>query len=227
MSRFQSSLLGLAMAALAVFVAAPARADANDDQIIINKAKVAVDDLRSQFKQPLDSLLRRAKAVLIYPEIFKAGFIIGASGGVGVLLVRGADDSWSAPAFFGFGSGSIGLQIGASGSQVMFLIMTDGGLTKVMKDQVKLGADASIAVGPVGAGVEAASTTNLNADMYVYSKSEGLFAGGAVNGAVISASDERNREYYGGNPTARAIVIDRQFNNPGADALRNALAIGH
>jgi lipid-binding SYLF domain-containing protein len=208
-----------------VLAAAPVRA--NDQQELVDRAKITVDALRSDqnMGKAINDLLPKARAVMVFPNLFKAGFILGGEGGSGVLLVRGADGTWSAPAFFGMGSGSIGLQIGAQSSEVIFLIMTDGGLRKVLNNSMKLGADASIAVGPVGAGIEASTTANFRQDIYAYSKTSGLFGGGAFEGSVLTPREEWNRAYYGNGATTRAVTIERQFTNYGADTLRSALAV--
>lgn len=171
----------------------------------------------------LRSFLTRARGVLIIPELVKGGFIVGAEGGSGVLLVRGSDGSWSPPAFYTLAAGSIGLQAGGQVSEVVFTLMNEGAVNAFMKNEFKLGGDASVAMGPLGAGIEASTTTNLNADIYAFSRAVGLFGGGALEGAKIFARDKWNASYYGAQATPRAIVVDRKFFNPQADALRKAL----
>lgn len=173
----------------------------------------------------LNSLLARAKAVVIVPEMIKGGFIIGGEWGQGVMLARdAATGAWSEPAFVTLASGSIGLQIGGSVSQVVLVVMTDTGLDAMLKDKVTLGGGASVAAGPVGAGVNAQSTSDINDDVYSYAKSQGLFAGAAIEGAVLEPDPERNRFYYGAEFSTRQIVLDQAAGNAGADALRAALA---
>lgn len=204
-------------------LAHPARA--SDQQEIVDRAKVTVDLLRSEanFSQHISSLLQRARGVLIVPNLFRAGFVLGGEGGTGVLLVKGSDGSWSSPAFYGMGSGSVGLQIGVQSAEVMFIILTDGGLEKIMNNSVKVGADLSLAIGPVGAGLEGSTTANLRADIVAYSKAVGLFGGVSVEGSILTVREEWNRAYYGDGATARAIVIERRFDNPGSGALRFSL----
>lgn len=173
----------------------------------------------------LNSLLARAKAVVIVPEMIKGGFIIGGEWGQGVMLARdGATGAWSEPAFVTLASGSIGLQIGGSVSQVVLVVMTDTGLNAMLKDKVTLGGGASVAAGPVGAGVNAQSTSDINDDVYSYAKAQGLFAGAAIEGAVLESDPERNRFYYGAEYSTRQIVLGHVASNAGADALRAALA---
>lgn len=170
--------------------------------------------------------LAQARGVLIIPELIKAGFILGGEGGSGVLLVRGADGTWSAPAFYTLAAGSIGLQAGAQVSEVVFTVMTDSAIEALLNNEMKLGADASVAVGPFGAGIEASTTTNLGADIYAFSRAAGIFGGGSLEGAKIFSRQAWNDEYYGAVAPARAVVIERKFFNPQADKLRTALPQG-
>src|SRR5262249_4471727 len=100
----------------------------------------------------------------------------------------------------------------------------ENGLKSVLTDQVKLGVDASIAVGPIGKGVEASTTTNFGSDIYQFAKAEGLFGGGAFKGAVIYKRDEWNRGFYGHAVTPQQIVLENQVSNPAAEPMRQALA---
>jgi lipid-binding SYLF domain-containing protein len=165
----------------------------------------------------------KARGVLIIPELVKGSFIVGAEGGSGVLMVRGSDGSWSAPAFYTLAAGSFGLQAGGQISEVVFTLMTDGAVEALLDNELKLGADAAIAVGPFGAGLEASTTTNLDADIYAVSKSVGLFGGGSLEGAKLISREAWNAEYYGAAAPARAVVIERSFFNPQAEKLRNAV----
>ncbi len=215
----------LAAAVLTIAWQAPALAS-SAEQRLIDEARIAVEQLRDDPNLPsFPALLYSAKGVLVMPALVKAGFIIGAEGGEGVLLVRTPETrEWSYPAFYTMASGSIGFQFGAQVSKVMFLIMTAGGLEAIMSDKLTLGADASVAVGPIGAGVEAGTTFNIEADIYSFSHTKGLFGGISFEGAVLIPDDEANETYYGKAVSARGVVIHREVGNPGADALRAALA---
>jgi lipid-binding SYLF domain-containing protein len=216
--------MGFLLVALTLLVAAPAFAD--DQQELVDKARLTVDRLRhdANLGKSVSTMLGRAKAVLIVPNLWRAGFILGGAGGSGVLLAKGADGSWSAPAFYGFGGGSIGFQIGAEMQELMLIVLTDGGLAKIMDNQVKLGADLTFALGPVGAGLGGATTPNFGADLVAYSTSIGLYGGVNLEGGLIAVREEMNRAYYGEGATAREIVFNRRFDNPGAAELRSALA---
>jgi lipid-binding SYLF domain-containing protein len=210
--------------AVALLSAAPVLAQ-QEQQDLVDKARIALNALRNDADHPnLKNTLARAKAVLIIPSLLKAGFIVGGEGGSGVLLARGANGEWSAPAFYTVASGSIGLQVGAQDAEVLLTVMTDKGLHQVIQNQFKLGADASIAVGPKGGGVEAATTLNMGADIYAFSKTRGVFAGGSFEGSWIKAREEWNKLYYGQALSVQDIVQHGKASNPGADALRQALA---
>jgi lipid-binding SYLF domain-containing protein len=218
-----SRLHHILVIAIALF-AAPALAQ-QDQQDIVDKARITLNALRGDPDHPgLANALARAKAVIIIPSLLKAGFIVGGEGGSGVLLARGANGEWSAPAFYTMASGSIGLQVGAQDAEVIFTVMTDKGLQQVIQNQFKLGADASIAVGPKGGGVEASTTLNMGADIYSFSRARGAFAGGSFEGSFIKAREEWNKIYYGQTLSVEDIVLHGKASNPGADALRQALA---
>jgi lipid-binding SYLF domain-containing protein len=161
--------------------------------------------------------------VLICPRIFKAGFILGGQGGSCVLTAR-SPGGWSSPAFYDIGSGSIGLQIGVQDSELVFMLLTDRGLRALMDNQFKIGADASIAVATIGAGVEGDTTAALRADIVAFAKSRGLFAGVSLQGSLIGVKSDWNQIYYGAPLAASQIVMQGQGNNPGAAPLREMLA---
>ena len=168
--------------------------------------------------------VRRAKAVMVVPQLLKAGLIVGGQVGDAVVLARTPDGGWSAPAFYQLAGGSIGLQIGAEASQVVIAIMTDKGLNQLMSDQVKVGVDASISVGTVGGGAGAGSVGSLKADMVSFSRSKGLFGGGALDGSLIRPQPEKNAAYYGAGTAVGDILIRRSASNAGAAGLQAALS---
>jgi lipid-binding SYLF domain-containing protein len=213
----------LLLAALLLLVPLAARAQ-TDQQSLVDRATLTVQDMFT----PADarderSLLRDAKGALICPRIFKAGFIFGGQGGECVLVSRGPG-GWSSPAFYDMGSGSFGLQAGIEDSELVFLILTERGLQAVLDSQFKVGADATIAVATIGAGVEGDTTAALRADIVAFARNRGLFAGISVQGSIISAKSEWNRAYYGRPLAASQIVIQREAGNPGAAPLRETLA---
>jgi lipid-binding SYLF domain-containing protein len=163
----------------------------------------------------------RARGILIVPQLLKAGFIIGGEGGSGVLLGKDPQTgTWSPPAFYTMGAGSIGLQIGAEAQEIVLLVMTDKGVNSLLETNVKLGAEASVAAGPKGAGIEAATAPNLSADIVSFSRAKGLFGGAALEGAVVATRKEWNTAYYGQPVTSTDIIVRRAVNAPGAAALQ-------
>jgi lipid-binding SYLF domain-containing protein len=217
-------LATLALVFLACAMARPAAA-LSDQQEIIDKARITFDKLITspEFAE-LPGYVKKAKAVIIFPSLIKGGFIIGAEGGSGVLLVRDDKLGWSYPAFYTLAAGSLGLQIGGEVSEVVLTIMSEKALDAVIDNQMKFGGDVSIAAGPLGKGLEAATTTNLDSDVYSFAKTSGLFGGLSLEGAGVLKRDSWNTAYYGAGATPYAILIQRRFTNPNAQPLRDAMA---
>jgi lipid-binding SYLF domain-containing protein len=220
----RTALLAIGVALLFVGLARPAAA-LSDQQEVVDKARITFDKLITspEFAE-LPNYVKRAKAVMIFPELVKGGFIIGGEGGSGVLVVRDAARGWSYPAFYTLAAGSLGLQIGGQVSEVVLTVMSDKALDAVIDNQMKLGGDVSMAAGPLGKGVEASTTTNLEADVYSFAKTAGLFGGVSLEGAGILKRDSWNANYYGSGATPYAILIERRFSNPNAQPLLDALA---
>lgn len=197
----------------------------NAPQSLVDRSALTVQDILSSENDRMDaaSVLRRARGALICPQSFRAAFFAGGSGGSCVLVGRDAAGSWSSPAFYGVGAGSIGFQAGIQDSQTLLLLMNDRALHAAIDNQFTLGADASLAIAHLGGSVEGATTTNLGADILAFSRSRGLFAGLALEGQVLTPKPEWNAAYYGREVAARDIVINMSAHNPGADPLRAAL----
>ena len=215
----------LAAAAAPVLVPLGRGALANtEEQLLVDKAKLTVDEFAANRDMvTLRRLLGRARGALIFPEVFKGGFIIGGEGGLGVLLAKDAGGAWGAPAFYALAAGSIGFQIGAQVSQIVLTIMNDNALNGMFKNEFKAGADAGVAVGPVGIGAEASTTANLRDDIYAFSMNKGLFGGASLEGAGILPRYQRNEKYYGISDP-RQIVLGGQAGGAGTDGLRRSLA---
>ena len=212
----------LAAVLLVPGLARPAAA-ASAAEELVEEARFSIERLLVDPSLPeLKDYVARARGLLIVPELIKGGFILGAEGGSGVLMVRGADGSWSAPAFYTLAAGSFGLQAGGQVSEVVFALMSEGAVEALLSNEFKLGADASVALGPYGKGVEASTTTNLDADIYAFSRAVGLFGGGALEGAKLFARKSWLEEYYGPGATPRAVVVERKFYNSQAEKLRKA-----
>jgi lipid-binding SYLF domain-containing protein len=207
--------LSLILAVCWVMAAVPAIAD---DKA---KAQAVVDKMTESFNHLsadpnmgwFRSNLKNAKAVMILRQ-FRAGFIIGGSGGSGVMLSHNAQGKWSYPAFYGIGSGSIGFQIGAEASEVALLIMTEKGRDAMLATEVKLGGDISVAAGPVGAGAKAAT-----ADVLSFSRNKGIYGGVSLEGMVIGPKGKLNHAYYDQDVSPLDILVNQKVQNPGANKL--------
>ena len=214
-----------ALAVATVLSALPLAARAQtEQQALVDRATLAAQDmLNDQDGHDAQSVLRRARATMICPRVFRAGFLFGAQGGGCVLVARDGSGSWSSPAFYSMGSGSFGFQAGLQDSEVMMMIMTDRGLRAVMDDQFKLGADAGATFVQWGGGIEGATTGAIGADIVGFTRSRGLYAGISISGSMLTARSEWNRAYYGREEAAQQIVISMDANNPGAAPFREVL----
>lgn len=164
-------------------------------------------------------LIKKADGVLIFPDLIKGAFFIGASGGSGVLLVKDkTTGGWSEPAFYTLGGASLGLQIGGQSSEVVLLAMTQRGVTSFLSNSFKLGADAGAAAGPIGLGASAA-TANLSADILSFARSKGLYGGISLDGAVVATREGLNTAYYGRKVSPTDILIRHEAKNPKSHEL--------
>jgi len=176
-------------------------------------AKVFNEIMSAPDKQIPDEILAKAECVAVFPDVLKAGFIVGGRGGRGVASCRTAT-GWSAPAYFDLGGGSIGLQIGAQSTDFVLLFMDKGGLDSLLSDKFELGGDASVAAGPVGRQAGASTDLKLDAKILSYSRSKGLFAGLELKGVVIKPDKDDMRDVYGKGVTAREALRDNKVNAP-------------
>jgi SH3 domain-containing YSC84-like protein 1 len=205
---------------------APARADdASDARQLVEKAKLTVEQFQTDENMgALRDLAKKAKGMLIMPQMLRGAFIIGGSGGSGVLVARDAKgNQWRGPAFYTLGGASFGFQAGADAAEVVILAMTERGVTKLLSPQVKLGADISVAAGPVGAGA-AAATAGISADLLAFSIAKGLYGGFSVDGSVAGVREALNHAYYGKPVTPADILIKGTVKNPHAAGLLGAVA---
>jgi lipid-binding SYLF domain-containing protein len=212
--------------AASIFAAtlAPLAARADSPQHLVDSSTLALESLMSgDAGAQTEQFLRKAKAVVICPNIFRAGFIFGGEGGGCVMVSRAAGGSWSDPAFYGLGSASFGFQAGVQNAQVLMLIMTNGGLNALLNSQFKFGADAGITVATLGAGVNGSMSTALDADILTISKTQGLYGGISLAGSILANDSGAEQTYYGNASSARAIVVDMQGQNAGANPLRAML----
>lgn len=182
---------------LTLFLVANAAALAgNREEARILQATQVLQDTQAMPDQSVpDWLLRRAQGIAIIPSVVKVALIAGGRGAKGVLTVRDAQGRWSNPVFMTLGGGSFGFQWGLEVSDLILVFTTRRGIEGVTGGKLTLGADASVAVGPVGRQASGATDIGL-AEVYSYSRSKGLFAGIAIDGTVLAVDHSANAEYY-------------------------------
>lgn len=220
-------MLAVIAAALGLWVGPAAADDLQDAVALVEKARLTLESFKASREEPYKIFreqLAKAQGVLIFPSMLKAGFILGAEGGSGVLVAKDASGQWGYPAFYTMGSGSFGLQIGGQAAEIVLVLRTKGAVEAVIKHQGKLGADIEATVANVGAGMEASTTTNVGADILSFSRAAGLYGGGSIEGSVIARRNDWNEAFYGPGATPEAIVLNRQYSNPKAESLRASLA---
>jgi lipid-binding SYLF domain-containing protein len=204
--------------------ATPVLAAAVEQQQLVDKAKMTLDAFASDHAVggPIRDYKVEAKALFIVPQFVRGALVFGGAGGSGVLIVRDEiTKKWSEPVFYTIGSASFGLQIGGDLSEMIFVVRTQKGLEEFYRNDFKLGADASMAVGPVGEG---ASAKGIAADLVAYAKKKGVFAGISVDGSMIAVSDDSNHVYYGKALRPTDIIVKQGGSNPKSADLRNAAA---
>ena len=200
------NLLIVSVAGLGLVLPALAASDREDDLGRIRKATQVFQEIMSTPDKGIPrDLLEKARCVAIIPGEEKLAFIFGGNYGKGLVTCRTAN-GWSAPMFLAVGGGSVGWQIGGSFTDGVMLFMNDHALQSLLSDKFKIGADASVAAGPVGRQAAAGTDIKLNAEILSYSRSKGLFAGVSVNGAVVQADKSGDKAMYGANVTRREIL---------------------
>lgn len=211
-----------AAAALASATSLPAFADdASDAKVTVEKATATVNVFAADKDfAALPGLLKKAKGVLVYPLVVEGGFIVGGAGGTGVLLVRDEKTgAFSQPAFYTMGGLSIGFLAGGQAAETMLVVNTQKALDSLLTTKVKLGGDASLAVGPKGGGTGATFTE----DFISYSKSKGAFASMSLSGQVLAVREGLNHAFYGKPVTPVDILVKHNVSNPAAAPLQAAL----
>jgi lipid-binding SYLF domain-containing protein len=189
-----------------------------EQQNLVNSADTTLSNfLRDPDMTWLQQNLNRAKAVMIAPQVAKAGFIFGGSGGRAVVLARDAKTGkWVGPAFYTMATASVGFQAGISVSEAVTLVMTDKGFNSLLATSVKLGGDASVAAGPVGAGAK----SDVVADFITFSRAKGIYGGLNLDGTVISSSNDWNELYFQKKPLLPPdILVRMSVRSKGADKL--------
>jgi lipid-binding SYLF domain-containing protein len=198
---------------VAVFAATlPATARAQSDEAArIAAATLVLSEASNMPEHEIPrSVLQKAEAVAVFPAVKKGGFVVGGQWGRGVISARSrTTDTWSSPAFLTVTGGSVGLQIGGQEIDLVLVIMDRQGLERLIKNQFKLGVDASAAAGPVGRDAQAATDLQMRAKILSYSRARGLFAGVTLNAGTIRQDRDANERFYKRHYSTRDIVLDR------------------
>jgi lipid-binding SYLF domain-containing protein len=172
------------------------------------------------------NVLNKADCVVILPSVKKAGFIVGAQYGKGVMICRSGanfNGPWGAPIMMQSSGGSVGFQAGGQATDFVILVMNDDGARSVMKGRAKLGAETSIAAGPVGRNAEASTTATMQAQMLSYSRAQGVFGGVSLSGTSLGPSDDDNEKLYGKKISAQEIFSGSVMPPPSAASLHSQL----
>jgi len=188
----------------------------------------AAGDVLNEIQSAPDSgipaeILSRSECVAVVPSMLKGGFIVGAKYGRGVASCRTAK-GWSAPAFFMVTGGSVGFQIGGQAVDLVMLIMNNDGMQHLLSSQFALGADASVAAGPVGRHAEGNTDWKMRAQVLTYSRARGIFAGVSLNGAVMKQDKDSTRDFYGHMVTFKAALTGEVDPPAGANSFLSSLA---
>ena len=212
----RSAGVAVLLAASTAMVAPSALAQPDPQAAITASETTLSNFLRDPDMSWLQQNIHRAKAVLISPEIVKAGFIFGGSGGRGVVLARDPKSGkWLGPAFYNLATASVGFQAGIAVSEGVALVMTEKGFNSLLATSFKLGGDASVAAGPVGAGAK----SDIVADVITFNRSKGVYGGLNFDGTVITASDDWNEKFFGKKVLPPDILVRASVHNKAADKL--------
>ncbi len=208
------------------FATSVAMAGPREEAQVENAARVLSEIQAIPESSIPDKLLDEAKAIVIVPDTIKAGLVLGGRRGHGVLSVRTADGGWSNPSFITLTGGSIGFQVGVQSADVVLVFRSERGLDSIVNGKFTLGADAGVAAGPMGRNASASTDGQMKAEIWSWSRARGLFAGVALDGAVLSIDNRANEAVYGQDTTPRMIFEDRAADVPSASiaGFRDQLA---
>jgi lipid-binding SYLF domain-containing protein len=218
MDRFPR-LSGLVLA-LGLAAAAPAFAGPAEDERARNALRVLQEIQKIPESSIPDRLLDEARAIVVVPDTLKIGLVVGGRRGLGLMAVKNPDGTWSQPAFVKLTGGSIGLQAGLQSSDLVLVFRGERGVDSIVNGKVTLGADASVAAGPVGRSAGTATDGQLKAEIWSWSRARGLFAGIALDGAVLQIDDVADQLAYGEGSTPR-MIFEGRAKAPASTALVN------
>lgn len=209
-----SPLPRLAVLLFALSATATAVAGPSEDERARNAVRVLTDIQQIPESAIPDKLLDEARAIVVVPDTLKIGLVFGGRRGHGLVSVKNPDGTWSNPSFVKLTGGSIGFQAGVQSADVVMVFRSDRGLDSIVNGKITLGADAGVAAGPVGRNVSTATDGQLKAEIWSWSRARGLFAGVALDGAVLSIDDAANEAVYGRDTTPRMIFEGRAIGQP-------------
>jgi lipid-binding SYLF domain-containing protein len=215
MRRLLAPLASLLLLALALPVFAGEVEDKRADEAV----RVLSEILRIPEDSIPSNLLEEAQAIAVIPDVIKASFVVGGRRGRGLIAIRGTDGTWSHPVFITLTGGSFGFQAGVQSADVILVFRSTRGVDSIVTGKFTLGADASVAAGPVGRSTQASTDEKLKAEIYSYSRARGLFAGVSLDGTRLGIDNKSNQRVYGNGNTARAIFEGRA--GAGSDAVIN------
>src|SRR5688572_13598018 len=204
----------LAVLMISLSFAATAVAGPTEDERARNAVRVLADIQRIPESAIPDKLLDDARGIVVVPDTLKMGLVLGGRRGHGLLSVKNPDGTWSNPSYVKLTGGSIGFQAGVQSADVVLVFRSDRGLDSIVNGKVTLGADAGVAAGPVGRNAATATDGQLKAEIWSWSRARGLFAGIALDGAVLSIDDAANEAVYGRDTTPRMIFEGRAHGQP-------------
>ena len=214
-STFRSTWMVMITAALTA-VAPSAFGQAEQQKLVDDSVASLSNFMRDPDMGWLQQNIGRARGVLIAPMLVKAGFIFGGSGGRAVLFAKDpTTNRWVGPAFYAMATASVGFQAGVSVSESMTLVMTDRGMNSLLSPSFKIGGDASVAAGPVGAGAR----SDIIADLIAFSRSKGLYGGLNLDGTLVNTADDWNEAYYGKRVSSTDILVRMNAHHSGADRM--------
>ena len=201
-----------ALVLLSLVLVVPATAATKQEKKVADATDVVDQLLRIPEQSIPPSLLSRAYAIAVVPNVVKIGFGLGVRRGKGVLVVRRDDDTWSNPAFVNLTGGSLGFQIGAQSTDIILVFKTRHGVDGIENGKLTLGADASVAAGPVGRHTSASTDLKFRAEVYSYSRSRGLFAGVALEGAGVTMDRKSNAAFYADSTMTPSQIFESSGN---------------
>lgn len=201
----------IAISAVALLLGVSLFAAQSDEAKRVAEATTVIEEMMAAGDKAIpQSILEKAEAIAVFPSLLKGGLIIGGQFGRGIMSARDAKSgTWSAPAFLRITGGSFGAQIGGQAIDLILVVQNRRGLEQLVRNQFKIGADASVAAGPVGRDASASTDIQMRAQILSYSRTRGLFAGITVNGSTIRQDRDANERFYGTAFRTGQIVFDR------------------